>query len=273
MITRQQLQLINRRTLKYPLDIAEKDYYLSLAVKLISESALGAQLAFKGGTALHHCYLPQYRFSEDLDYTSLVPGLDIETVVTTLQSTGEFTVRKQFASPATIKIERLWYEGILAQLGAIKVEIDHKQNVVLTAVQCVYQNVWGVDATVATMHIEEIAVEKIRAAATRARYRNFYDLYLLQEHPDVDLERAVLLLKQKQIRAQVGPEEMMGNWNQARQEASDDLRSIHTTRLIQDEEITRMLVQLQFEPMTPTVDPSAEVRNIGDFEGNVGDYV
>lgn len=254
MITRQQLQLINRRTLKYPLDIAEKDYYLSVAVKLISESVLGTQLVFKGGTALHHCYLPQYRFSEDLDYTSLVPGLGIETVVEALQSTGDFAVRKQFASSATIKIERLWYEGILAQPGAIKVEIDHKQNVVLPPVQCVYQNVWGVDAVVATMHIEEIAAEKVRAAATRARYRDFYDLYLLQEHADVDMERAILLLKQKEIRARVGPEEMLVNWKQAQQEASDDLRSIHTTRLIQNEDITKMLDQLQFDPIDPPVE-------------------
>lgn len=253
MITRQQLQLINRRTLKYPLDIAEKDYYLSVAVKLLSESALGEQLVFKGGTALHHCYLPQYRFSEDLDFTSLVPGLDIEKVVATLQSTGEFTVRKQFESAATIKIERLWYEGILAQPGAIKVEIDHKQNVVLPPVQCVYQNVWGVDATIATMHIEEITAEKVRAAATRARYRDFYDLYLLQEHADVDMDRALLLLQQKEIRALVSPEEILVNWKQAQQEAGDDLRSIHTTRLIQDEDIARMLGQLQFDPIKPTL--------------------
>lgn len=71
MITRQQLQIINRKQLGYPLDVAEKDYYLALAVKLIAESPLGETLVFKGGTAIHHCYLPQYRFSEDLDFTSL----------------------------------------------------------------------------------------------------------------------------------------------------------------------------------------------------------
>ncbi len=31
-LTRQQLELINRRTLKYPLDIAQKDYFLALAI-------------------------------------------------------------------------------------------------------------------------------------------------------------------------------------------------------------------------------------------------
>ena len=39
-LTRQQLELINRRTIRYPLPIAEKDYYLALAVQLIHHSPL-----------------------------------------------------------------------------------------------------------------------------------------------------------------------------------------------------------------------------------------
>jgi predicted nucleotidyltransferase component of viral defense system len=78
MITRQQLQIHNRRTLKYPLDIAEKDYFLTEAIKLINQSTLAELLVFKGGTALHHCYLPQHRFSEDLDFTALAHELTLE---------------------------------------------------------------------------------------------------------------------------------------------------------------------------------------------------
>ena len=96
MITRQQLQIRNRRTLKYPLDIAEKDYYLTEAIKLISESPLGEQLVFKGGTALYHCYLPQHRFSEDLDFTAQDSDLTLDRVVSALESTGQFTVRKRY---------------------------------------------------------------------------------------------------------------------------------------------------------------------------------
>jgi len=70
MITRQQLEIINRKTLEYPLHIAEKDYFLALVLRIITESSLGNKLVFKGGTALHHCYLDQSRFSEDLDFSS-----------------------------------------------------------------------------------------------------------------------------------------------------------------------------------------------------------
>lgn len=60
-ISRQQLQVINRKRLRYPLDIAEKDYHLTLAMQCIADSTLAEVLVFKGGTALHHCYLPQLK--------------------------------------------------------------------------------------------------------------------------------------------------------------------------------------------------------------------
>jgi len=58
-LTRQQLELINRRTIRYPLQIAEKDYFLALAIQLVNNSPIGNKLVFKGGTAIHHCYLQQ----------------------------------------------------------------------------------------------------------------------------------------------------------------------------------------------------------------------
>jgi len=66
LITRQQLEIINRKTLKYPLHIAEKDYFLALVMQIISQSPSGDTLVLKGGTAGNHCYLEQYHFSEDL---------------------------------------------------------------------------------------------------------------------------------------------------------------------------------------------------------------
>ena len=38
----------------------------------IAESELRDKLAFKGGTALKRAYYPDYRFSEDLDFTLCV---------------------------------------------------------------------------------------------------------------------------------------------------------------------------------------------------------
>src|SRR6476646_3458953 len=111
LITKPQLQAINKQTLKYPLDIAEKDYFLTLAVQLLANSPLRQVLVFKGGTALHHCYLPQYRFSEDVDFTSLDRTLGLEAVASALVTGGVFTLKRQSSFPATLKIERLGYAG------------------------------------------------------------------------------------------------------------------------------------------------------------------
>ena len=50
-ISRQQLQVINRKQLRYPLDIAEKDYYLTLAMQRIASSErIGRSLAWSERT-------------------------------------------------------------------------------------------------------------------------------------------------------------------------------------------------------------------------------
>ena len=83
LLTKSQLQIINRRSsLRYPLDAAEKDYFLALVSKKVYESPLKEKLVFKGGLALHHTYLSQLRFSEDLDLKQyLAADFDISICV------------------------------------------------------------------------------------------------------------------------------------------------------------------------------------------------
>jgi predicted nucleotidyltransferase component of viral defense system len=249
MINRQQLQLINRKHLRYPLDIAEKDYYLTLAMHQIASSSLGATLVFKGGTALHHCYLPQQRFSEDLDFTSLNRTLSLATVQEVLTAGNLFQIRKEYQSTATIKIERLWYPGILDQPGTIKVEIDRVQNVVLPPCQRPYNNVWGQDFYVSVMDIREICAEKIRAVSQRARYRDFYDLYLILDGYGIDLTEVTSLLQRKEIRSPITSTGIQANWQIARLEREDETRSIYCTRNVENEQITAMLSNISFAPI------------------------
>lgn len=49
----------------------EKDYVLTWVLQAIAVSPLCDLLAFKGGTAIKKMYVPDYRFSEDLDFTLL----------------------------------------------------------------------------------------------------------------------------------------------------------------------------------------------------------
>jgi predicted nucleotidyltransferase component of viral defense system len=85
LLNKQELQFLNKKNLKYDLAAAEKDYMLALTIDLISKSELKDRLVFKGGTAIHHCYLKQSRFSEDLDFTSVDGNLGMKEVAAVLE--------------------------------------------------------------------------------------------------------------------------------------------------------------------------------------------
>jgi predicted nucleotidyltransferase component of viral defense system len=65
-------------------DVLERDYCLAWFLNALAESDLRPVLAFKGGTALKRCYFPDYRFSEDLDFT-LRQALPFEEIRTRLE--------------------------------------------------------------------------------------------------------------------------------------------------------------------------------------------
>lgn len=197
MLTRQQLEILNRKTLRYPLEIAEKDYMLALVLQLLSSSPLGEKLVFKGGTCLHHCYLEQQRFSEDLDFSTAQQSISLEEVKNIFSNANNLTIKKHYQSKATIKIERILYTGPLGFPNSIKIDIDVLQNVILPVQEMPYRTVWGIEFPVKVMDIREILAEKIRAMSDRARYRDFFDVYLVLKNYKMDLQEIIGLIRQK----------------------------------------------------------------------------
>ncbi|MHB1326063.1 MAG: nucleotidyl transferase AbiEii/AbiGii toxin family protein [Thermoleophilia bacterium] len=49
--------------------VIEKDYVITWILLALADSSLKDFLVFKGGTALKKIYFPDYRYSEDLDFT------------------------------------------------------------------------------------------------------------------------------------------------------------------------------------------------------------
>lgn len=162
MLSRQQMEILNRKSFRYPLQIAEKDYVIALVLQLISRSALGRKLVFKGGTSIHHCYLEQQRFSEDLDFSCGQP-VSFGQVQEVLTSVDYLIIKEHHLSAAAIKINRLQYTGPLAFPNSIKIDIDVVQNVLLPAREISYRTTWGIEFPVIAMDIREICAEKIRA--------------------------------------------------------------------------------------------------------------
>lgn len=250
MISRQQLEIINRRTLNYPLQTAEKDYVLVLALKHIAESRLGNTLIFKGGTAIHHCYLDQHRFSEDLDFSSNKKSLSLDEVKNIFAGSDYLSVKKEYLSSATIKIEKLQYTGPLGQPNSLKVEIDFFQNVILPPQITIYKNVWGINCTVRVMDMREIAAEKIRAMSDRARYRDFFDLFLLLEKYQLDLSEIIDLIKQKEIRKPITKVGIQNNFMIVGTQKEKEMTQIYYSRTVDDREMKAMISRLPFRAIS-----------------------
>lgn len=249
LLTKQQLQAINRQTLRYSGAEAEKDYFLAVVSKVINESELKDKIVFKGGTALHHCYLPQLRFSEDLDFTATDQTITVEDVKRVLEAQDFLTVKKEHVSKATIKLERVQYAGPLGQPNSLKVEIDFIQNVILPVQNLAYTNVWGVDAQVNVMDIREICAEKIRAMNDRIRYRDFFDFYLIMEMIKPDINEVLNLVRKKEVRTIIGKENIIDHWQTAKTEKQNESAVVYYDTAIDDGAIEAMLQQLDFEPV------------------------
>ncbi len=246
MITRQQLEIINRKTVKYPLHIAEKDYFLTLVLQIIANSALKDVVIFKGGTALHHSYLEQYRFSEDLDFSADRQPISLEDMRNIFAGVDYLSIKKDYLSGATVKIEKLQYVGPLIQPNSLKVEVDFLQNVLLPPKMMKYNNVWGIDFEVKIMDIKEICAEKIRATSDRARYRDFYDLFLILEKYQLNLDEIIEYVKQKEIRKTISKDNIKNNWMIVGTQKEIEMSQIYYSRKIDDDAIAGMIESLPF---------------------------
>jgi predicted nucleotidyltransferase component of viral defense system len=237
LLSKPQLQIINRRnSLRYPLDTAEKDYFLALVSKIIHESPLKAKLVFKGGTALHHTYLQQLRFSEDLDFTA-ISAITLDEIKDVFAEHDFLEVKESFVSDFTIKISRLKYSGPLGNPNSLKIEIDYAQNVILPACEKEYQNVYGVRTMVSVMDLREIMAEKLRAASGRARYRDFYDIAMILNEYKMNFCEILDLVRRKEIRETISQKSILQNWEIAKQEKGKGVDIIVYTKEISDEKI------------------------------------
>ena len=220
---------------------------LAITMQLISAAPLGKKLVFKGGTAIHHCYLDQYRFSEDLDFSTSQHQVSFEEVSDVFNREEYLEIKKHYLSEATIKIERLRFIGPLEHPNSLKVEIYHAQNVLLPVRIMPYHTVWNLEFPVGVMDIREISAEKIRAMSDRARYRDFYDLALVLKKYQLDLSEITGYVRQKEIREPISKARIRKNWKLAMEDKSNELDVIHFSRDVEDRQVEKMIEQLPFD--------------------------
>ena len=181
--------------------VIEKDYVLSWLLVAIAESELRSGLAFKGGTALKRCYYPEYRFSEDLDFTLCVDLSHddlveaFETLFPRLGQRVNLTLMLRSAEQSIFESTTLLinYVGPLrARLGSRHLKVDVTRGELLLyppterPLQAPYSD-YPTDVTLPTYALEEILTEKLCALMGRTEPRDLYDVYWLFEWGNVDL--------------------------------------------------------------------------------------
>ena len=240
LLSRAQLSIINKNSLRYPLATAEKDYFLTIVLQIIYNSKLKDLLVFKGGTAIHHLYLDQLRFSEDLDFqtTGRVTEDDLREV---FEPFDFLEILKSYQSEFTLKIERLKFTGPLGQPNSIKLDVDLTQELILPAEQLEYKNVYGVPVTVSAMSIKEICAEKVRAVNERARYRDFYDLAMVMKDNSFDPVEIMGILKKKELRKQLSKDSVLENLEIAEEAKGSGAESLYYREEIGEDEMKKSL--------------------------------
>jgi len=212
LIAQRNLSVLSNRLAKagerrIPESVLERDYCLSWFLVGLSRSPLRSRLFFKGGTALKKCYFPDYRFSEDLDFT-LAEEVPFESIRKDLDVAFEESYRDSGVVLRYARSDRqphanshtfyLTYEGPLGGSPSgkeVKTDITIREKViypieerpVLRAYE-EYEDIPG-NAVVKVYSLKEIAAEKVIAVCDRARNepRDLYDLWYLCEQAHMDL--------------------------------------------------------------------------------------
>ena len=215
---------------KVPQPVIEKDYALSyILAGLAAQAALRETLIFKGGTALKKLFFGDYRFSEDLDYSTIKApkGKEFTTAMESagqeakrlLLEQGPFEVvarRYEERDPHphgqeafTFHVQFPWHPSPLCR---IKVEVSHDEPVILPPESraLIHGYEEHLDVQVRCYQLMEIVAEKLRTLlqtheklATRGwnrpRARDYYDLWRLFFKYGETFKREMLmpLLEQK----------------------------------------------------------------------------
>ena len=182
----------------------EKDYVISWILYGISHNAyLKEHLVFKGGTVLKKVYFPNYRFSEDLDFT-FVGDFNIETVkasfVTLIRQVHEasritLTLKSETQHDTGNFNFYISYTGPLGGVGAnkdIKVDITQDEHIcnppeeknIISPYSDLQQETYGL----LCYSLGEVIAEKMRSLMQRTQPRDIYDLWYLFEMDGNNIE-------------------------------------------------------------------------------------
>jgi predicted nucleotidyltransferase component of viral defense system len=175
----------------------EKDYVLTWTLLAIASSPLRNRLAFKGGTAIKKVYEPDYRFSEDLDFT-LLGDISNQELIVAIEDLFSWLRREVNITLSVRRVEThqtgnpslyLNYVGPLrGDLSSRFFKTDFTRNELLlfplveAPLQVPYSDCREWTKTLRVYSPEEILAEKLCALLARTEPRDLYDIHSLFAH-------------------------------------------------------------------------------------------
>jgi predicted nucleotidyltransferase component of viral defense system len=198
----------------------EKDYVLTWMLLAIANSPLRNRLAFKGGTAIKKIYEPDYRFSEDLDFT-LLDDVSNDDLIAEIENLFPWLRREVNITLAMRRVEMhqtgnpafyLNYVGPLrGDLSSrfFKTDFTHDELLLFPLVeaplQVPYSDCRGRTETLNVYSPEEILTEKLCALLGRTEPRDLYDVHYMLSYHLADTEAVSFRLAEKMARKELYP--------------------------------------------------------------------
>lgn len=198
----------------------EQDYVLTWMLLSIANSSLRDRLAFKGGTALKKIYEPDYRFSEDLDFT-LIDNDSNEDLITEIEALFPWLRREVNITMAMRRVQvhqsgnpalYLDYIGPLrGDLGSRFFKTDFTRDELLlfplveAPIQAPYSDCQVWTKTLRVYSPEEILAEKLCALQGRTEPRDLYDVHYMLTHRLADVDQVAFRLDEKMAHNRLDP--------------------------------------------------------------------
>lgn len=191
----------------FDLATLEKDYALTWLLNGIYSkgSGLGDMLVFKGGTAIRKVYFPEWRLSEDLDFTIVQKTepqnmkQEFEQVFQLLKESGITYSFSSFNHRGFAVFAEVKFLGPLAFRNKITLDISLKEKMVEQPVRIIvkpeYKDIPEFEIQVYSLN--EVLVEKIRSIFQRGKARDYYDVWRLVKEDKFDFSKIRTLLIQK----------------------------------------------------------------------------
>lgn len=193
MISYQEIETESARIGVSPQTI-EKDYHLDWYLAALWSEKLFSQFTFYGGTAIKKIYIPNHRFSEDIDLISgakLVPNVIRQTLDRAHKFVESEANLFYFYRPEEMQITGtqtrflIHYRGF-SQLGGIKrflldlaQGIEGLPNPISRKLITNYRDLMGRKIEIPTLALEVLCAEKLALIVDRKRKepRDIYDLW------------------------------------------------------------------------------------------------